>query len=1148
MPLIAKGVCIYLNNKSPHSPSFLFSQMIRVMKIITFILFVFCLKVSATATAQEITLSQKNVSLEKVFREIKRQVGYSFFYTDEVLQKASKVSLEVKSMPLEDVLNELFKTQPLTYTIIAKTIVIKSKSVVYNTEIAPPPPPIKISGVIKDDKGNPLEGVAITIVGTKKGVLSNARGEFNLDVPDENAQLEISYIGFATQKIKAGTANKFSIVLVEAKQDLDNVIVVGYGSQKKGNITAAITTVTGAEIMRSPTSNITNSLIGRLTGLSAVQRSGQPGKNEAIINIRGSATYNNTAAIVIIDGVERSGFGDIDPNEIETISVLKDAASTAIFGIKGANGVIVITTKSGKEGIPRISYSGNVALQGYTGIPKALSSYDNATLMNEAMINDGIAPRWDPTELQKFKDGSDPLGYPDVNWFEYLTRKNYLQTQHNVNVNGGTKLVKYFASVGYLFEDGIFKKFNSPFNIVSTPSYTRYNFRSNLDFNLSKNLQVTVRLGGKLGKRYQPAGAASSSFSYDNLEGMISRILQTPSFAYPVTLPDGRITQNPEVGTNVWNPLAVITRWGTRTDDANTLESTFNINYKLDFITKGLSFKSILGYDSYFTGTVTRNANWAAYIIDRKTKALTIASDRPRDEPLSGLTTSNGGTINSNLQAGFNYDRGFGKNNITGLILGTRQLISTNGIGFNAVPKASQGVVGRVAYNYNRKYFVELNAAYNGSENFAPGYQYGFFPAVSAGWTVTNEKFLEKFKWLDYLKIRGSYGIVGNDKLDFRLLFLNNYSISSGGSFGSTSVANNGVQFGLPNSLVTNNVVFPSLIGNPLITWETGTKRNLGFEATLFKKVLEVTVDLFDERRKDILTVRQSGLATLGISYPRVNIGEVFNKGYEVQVKYQNSARNFNYGATVQLSCAHNTIINRDEPLGTPILQKQAGNSVGQFYGFVTDGFYNSAADIASSTPNNLGLVIPGDLKYRDLNKDGVITSDDTKPIGYSRTPEYIFSFSPNLSYKGFSLNLLFQGVTNVSSDVIFTEQNNGMQIYEHQLDRWTPATAATAKWPVLHNRGNAYNNYRTNDYLLQDGSYIKLRNAEFAWSLPKSVLKKLKMSGVKIFLNGQNLITWTKFKMFLDPENVNLSNTDFSNRSVYPTSKVYNFGFNIQL
>lgn len=1131
------------------------TKFLKVMKLTAVFLLAVFLQVSAKTYSQKVTLNMQNVTLDKVFKEIRKQSGYLFLYKTEELKKIGKVSVEVQNATIDEVVAKALSTTQFSFKIVDKTIILEPKTFVAQPLVMNVTAITfaTLSGLVTDEKGVPLTGASILVKGTPRGTQTDDNGKFSITVNSNDEILIISNTGYKAREIAIKSLQSPAIIVLKLLDTkLEDIVVVGYGTQKKNTVTGAISTVTAKEILKSPTSNITNSLVGRLTGLSAVQRSGQPGNNEALINIRGSATYNNNAAIVVVDGVERAGFGDIDPNEIEAISVLKDAASTAVFGIKGANGVIVVTTKSGREGKPRISYSGNVSLQSYTGIPKALDAYTNASLINEANRNDGLAETWAADELQKFKDGSDPQGYPDINWFDYLTRKTYTQTQHNINVSGGTKVVKYFASVGYLFEDGIFKKFDSPFGIRSTPSYTRYNFRSNVDFNLSKDLQVSVRLGGKLGERYQPAGLASGSgsFSYDNIEAMISRILQTPSFAYPITLPDGRIAQNPNVGTNIWNPLAVITRWGTREDDNNTLESTVNINYKLDRVTKGLSFKAVMGYDSYFSSAVRRNAVWAAYVVDRKTKAVTLSPDRPRDEPLSGLITSFSGLINSNLQAGFNYDRNFKKHAITGLALFNRQLIREQGSGLNAPPKASQGLVGRVTYNYNKKYFAEFNAAYNGSEQFAKGKQYGFFPAVSAGWTISNEKFMENISWISNLKIRGSYGLVGNDKLNTRFLFLDNFSVAGYTNFTDPVYSRpaNGVQFGLPTSLVNYQVVVPTSFGNPDVTWETGTKRNIGLEASFFNKKLSITADVFDEKRVDILTNRASGLLTYGQTYPALNIGQVYNKGYELEVNYQGSIGQFNYGLISQLSFARNKILTRDEPPGTPDYKKQEGKPVGQFFGFLSDGFYATAADIAASPANTLGTPKPGDLKYKDYNGDGKIDADDIVPIGYSRTPEYIFSVSPSVSYKGVSLSLLFQGAANVSSDVILSEQNNGQQMYEFQLGRWTPETAATATWPALHSRGNAYISYRLNDFVLQDASYIKLRNAELSWTLPQNMIKSLKLSGLRVYVSGQNLHTWTKFKMYLDPENVNLSNTDFSKQSIYPTARIFNFGVNVQL
>lgn len=1110
-----------------------------------------------------VNLSVENVNLDEALRKLESSTDVKFIYSKDFVRLDEKVSLNAKGIKLGAVLKNLLLPHAISFETISDRIILtRSKTEEESLKNIVPAEEIKIqdiviTGVVKSTSGETLPGVSIRVKNKPVATLSDIDGKYTIKVPSANDVLVFSYIGFVTQEKPAGSIRVLNITLADDAQNLKEVVVtVGYGTQKKSTLTGAISTISSKEILKSPNGNVTNSLIGRAPGVGAVQRSGQPGSNSAIINIRGVATYNNTGAIVIVDGVERPDFGDIDPNEIESVNILKDASSTAVYGIRGANGVIVVTTKSGKESKPRVSYSGNLSLQSYTGIPKALDAYSNAYLINEANRNDGLSPTWTDAALQKFKDGSDPIGYPDINWFDYVTRDFYSQTQHNVNVSGGTKVIKYFASVGYLFEDGIFKEFDSPYKIKSSPDYNRYNFRSNIDVKLSKNLDVGVKLGGRLQKRYQPSGlrSGSGSFSYDNVEAMISRVLQVPAFAYPVTLPDGRIAQSPSVGTNIWNPLAVITRWGTRFDDYNNVQSTFNLNYKLDALTKGLSFKTVYAYDSYFESTTRRNATWAAYSIDRETKEITLTGDRPRDEPLSGLINEFGGTIHSNLQTGFNYDRSFGKHSLAGLVLFTRQLINVQGsTATTAPPKASQGVVNRLTYNYAGKYFAEFNAAYNGSENFPTGMKYGFFPAVSAGWTISNENFLKSSEWLSYLKIRGSYGLVGNDDIGQRFLYLTNYSRATGSLTVSTpaySQPGRVVQFGDPNSITNRPVVHlpDAAIGNPVITWETGTKRNIGIESKFLRDAISLNLDFFDETRKDILTPRQSGMQILGQGYPPLNIGEVYNKGFEAELDLNKRSGNLSYGLNSQISFARNRIISRDEPIGRPDYQKQEGKRVGQFFGYITDGFYQSQADIDASVPNELGTPIPGDLKYVDYNRDGRINSDDRAPIGYSRTPEYIFSFTPRMAYKGVSLSLMFQGVANVSSDVILSEQNNGQQMYEFMLNRWTPATAATATWPALHSRGNPYISYQLNDFILQDASYIKLRNAELSWSLPARWLTPLKISSLRVFLTGQNLITWTKFKMYLDPENINLSNTDFSKQSIYPTSRIYNLGVNLQL
>jgi TonB-linked SusC/RagA family outer membrane protein len=1007
-----------------------------------------------------------------------------------------------------------------------------------------------ITGTVRDSKGATIPGVTVKVKGTSNGALTDENGKYTLKNVSSTAIIVYSSINYSSKELKANKPN-IDVVLEDDTQNLNEVLVVGYGTQKKSTVTGAISQIGAEEIMRSPTPNATNTLIGKLTGLLAVQTSGQPGADGSQIFIRGIASFNDASAIVVVDGIERPSFGDVDPNEIETITVLKDAASTAIYGIKGANGVIVITTKKGKLGQAKVSYTGNYALQTYTGLPFALNAYDNTRLLNQAYLNDGKAAPWSDLELQKFKDGTDPYGYPDVQWFKYLTKKFYGQNQHNVNVRGGSKVAKYFVSAGYAFQDGIFKHFDSPYGIETTPSNSRYNFRSNVDLTLNKDFTVSILLGGRYSDRYQPAGLLSSSaFSYDTIEGMISRILQVPSFAYPVTLPDGRIAQNPGVGTNLWNPYAVLTRFGTRNDDNNTIESTFNLEYKLDFITKGLSFKTNFGYDSYYTNTQRRNANWAAYVWDRATGAVSLSTDtRNRDVPLGGINGTTTGSTNTSIQSGLYYNRSFSKHTFEGLALGTRTLIQgasdPNNAIFTAPPKATQGISGRVRYNYDQRYFLEFDGAYNGSENFAAAsfvggdgksHQYGFFPAVSANWTISNESFFPKTGPLTYAKIKGSYGQVGNDKLNSRFLFLTSYT------------ANSSVGFGSPNSITNFPTIYiaDSNLGNPGITWETGTKRNLGLETRFFHDNLRLDIDVFDETRKNILTTRQSGLLDFGHSYPALNIGKVYNKGYEIELDFAGKKGNLSYGINAQLSYAHNVIKNIDEPLGIPDGLKQEGKSVGQFIGYVSDGFYTSAADVAASVKPQGITPIPGDLKFKDLNGDGVITNQDQQAIGYTNRPEYIYSFTPRVAYKGFSLNVMIQGVGHVSSNLILNDQNNGQQMYPFMLNAWTPETAATATWPALHSRGYTGLNNALNSFNLQNARYIKLRTVELAYTLPKKWTDPLKVQGIRMYLNGQNLITWTPFKMYVDPENLNVVNQAFPLQSLYPSSRIFNFGMNI--
>lgn len=1008
---------------------------------------------------------------------------------------------------------------------------------------------ITITGKILSEADNtPLVGATIAEKGTTNGTSSDANGTYKIIV-SKTSTLVVSFIGYVAQEVTLGNRSAVDITLKADLQQLQDVVVVGYGTQKKSTLTGAVTSVKSEEILKAPTSNVTNSLTGRMPGVFVVQRSGKPGDNQADIFIRGRATTGDAAPLIIVDGAERQTFGDIDPNEIETISVLKDASATALFGIKGGNGVVLITTKVGKEGKPRISYSGNVAVQTYTSLPKTLNSFTAASLLNEANANVGKAPAFTEAELQKFQDHSDPYKYPDFNWFDYLTRKYYPQTQHNLNVSGGTKIAKYFISVGYLFEDGILKKFDNPYGYSSTPKYDRYNFRSNLDLNLSKDLTVSVKLGGRLEERYAPAG--DPFYANAEIEYLLSRVNGIPAYAYVPFLPDGRFMENPNAGVNLTNPLGWITRRGYFIQQNNSIESTLALNYDLRKVVKGLSFRTQYAYDAYFIANRRQQGTFTSYYINKQTDQVVKgnASFSDADTPLGAVTATYDGTMSYNLQSSLNYNNSFGKHTVTGLALFQRQARRVVG----AQPAyASQGIVGRVTYSFLDKYFAEFNGAYNGSENFASGKRYGFFPAVSAGWTVSKEKFMENASWISYLKFRGSFGRIGFDRIGGnRFLYLDEYSRTStvypgGSNLGLAVKPNTAAQFGLPTAISTYPAVTHSRIGNPLITWETSTKRNIGFESSFLNDMFSLNFDLFDEKRTNILLNRQSGLTTYGEAYPSVNFGEVYNHGYEVELRHQRRIGNLAYGFNAQASFARNKIISLDEPFGRPAYQKAAGYQIGQYRGYVTDGFYKSQDDINAYIPNLLGKPIPGDLKFKDINNDGVISTDDITPIGYSNVPEYTYSFEPNISFKGISLSVMFQGVANVSSDIQFDQRNlSSNQMYENMLGRWTPETAETATWPALQPAvGGNFMSYATNDFLLTNARYLKIRNAQLAYQLPSSLVTKVGVKGIRVFVSGQNLVTWTKV-LYRDPENFQRRAPQGS-YNVYPTSRLYNLGINI--
>lgn len=1041
----------------------------------------------------------------------------------------------------------------------------------------------RISGKVNSsDDGSALSGVSVTVKGTRIGAATDAKGEFSITAAP-GATLILSYVGFENKEVSSGTGNTVAVQLTPSNNNLNTVVVIGYGTQKKKEQTAAISTVSGKDIVKSPVSDATNSLVGRVPGLFSQQRSGLPGDNGADIFIRGRAS-SNSAALIIVDGVERQGFGDIDPNEIESISVLKDASSTALFGIKGANGVIIVTTKSGKSGKARVSYSGNVGVVKPTELPQFLDAYRSAFLHNEGeenlikydLVPAGYKKLFTQDDLEIYKNGTgDPLLYPNVNWYKALTRPSWSRNQHNLNFSGGSKVTKYFVSVGYLFEDGLLKNFKTPSGYKTTPTYTRYNFRSNLDFTLTKSTVLSLRMSGRLEGRYSPVATAGQGSFFNRqrsgVAALISRVTAIPAWGLPFfpeyTNPatpemrerDETYNQIEDIGTlgvNTFNPYGILKRNGYINTDNNAIESVFVLDQKLNSILKGLSAKITFAYDAYISGARLQGGTFASYTLNKATKELSVSRNTFEDA-LNAPETRRSGYIKTNIQGALNYARQFGDHSVSAVFVGQRELRGAEGA---QAPFANEGLVLRMTYNYNSKYFFEINGSYNGSENYPKNERYGLFPAVSAGWTVTEEKFMQNIKFLNYMKIRASYGLIGFGNVGgSRFLYLDEYTTNASGANipgtgGGLTGINNQVQFGNVNSIANNPVVWHRQSGNPFVTWEKSIKRNIGLETSWFKDKLSVNVDVFDEKRYDILLPRNNSTPTVyGEAQAFTNFGENYNNGFESEVNYRLTKKDWRFNVSMQFTHAKNKIVKTDEPLNLAANLKSAGLSIGQFRGYQVLGFYQSLDEISKSPVSRVGTqVIPGDLKYQDTNGDGTIDDQDRVPIGYADVPQNVFGIEPSIGWKGITVSALLQGVNKVSANVQF-DGNGRNQYYEQMFDRWTPENPVNATWPVIRTGSTGGNpSYVANSFLLQNSSYVKLRNIEVSYLIPPVISKKLKIESIRVYFNGQNLATWTKF-IGLDPENaINTSlinDQGFFNNAIfsYPVTKIYNFGLNVQ-
>ena len=996
-----------------------------------------------------------------------------------------------------------------------------------------------VSGVVKDDTGEPVIGAGVLVKGTTLGTITDIDGHFSFRADDLNGVLVVSFVGMETQEIPMKGKGTFDIVLKSSNTLLEEVQVVAYGAQKKVTLTGSISSVNTDELLKVPTASIGNMLSGVLSGVSSIQSSGQPGGDDPDVFIRGISTLNtmNAKPLYLVDGVERSFF-QIDPNEVENITILKDASSTAVFGVRGANGVIIVTTKRGKEGKAKINASFSYGIQTPTRMPEFVNSYDYATFLNEAYTNDGKDPKFTPEAVEAFRTHSNPIIYPDTDWMELLFKSSAPQTQGNVNISGGTERVRYFISMGMLDQKGFFKNHDTRYD--ANFNFNRYNYRANLDIDFTKTTLVAINMGGRVEKRNFPR-------SGDDINQLFRRIYWATPFSGPGFVDGKWIKGNSQyLPVGLSDGLGNIYGRGYGSKTTNVVNLDLALTQKLDFVTKGLQFKIKVAYNSGYDHTKERatsiesyqpwyrkDVTWMEHPAGSDPNEVVYIQDG--EAGLISYAESFGKSRDWYAEASFDWKRDFDLHHLSALALYNQSKTYYPDSDYPGIPRGYVGLVGRVTYDYDNKYLIEGNVGYNGSENFAPGNRYGFFPAVSGGWVLTQEEFLKDNPVVNFLKIRASYGIVGNDRyhpygtgfMDRFLYLPNSYFIGSGYQFGTGTSWSPGA--------------YEKSFGNSGLSWEKSAKQNYGIDFSLFNQKLSGSIDYFYEKRTDILAKASTDPIIHAMSLPVLNLGIVSNKGVELNLKWNHKINSFRYWTNLNVSYAKNKIVYQDEVPSEYTYTLKTGHPVGQPFGLKVRGFYyEGMEDVADHSY----VLKEGDVVYEDLNHDGKIDDNDKTAIGYPSYPLLNAGLTLGFEYKGFDFSMLWVGATKTSRVLEETFRKPLGETYDRSLmshqftDRWTPETAATAKLPRATIDG-VKNNYRDSELWVKDASYLRLKNIEIGYNFRLPFMPKIGMEKMRVFMTGYNLLTFDKLKIS-DPESMS------SGVPQYPVMRVINFGLNV--
>lgn len=1019
-----------------------------------------------------------------------------------------------------------------------------------------------VNGTVKDAKGEPLIGVSVQIKGnTKTGTITDMDGKFSLSA-DTKATLIFSYIGYVTQLVPADQTH-LNISMQEDTKKLDEVVVVGYGAQKKETLTGSISAIQNKEIVGVPVANVSNSLSGRLSGVTAVTSSGEPGSDGTTLRIRGSNSFNNNNPLVIVDGVPDRSLERIDPYSIESITVLKDA-SAAIYGARAANGVILVTTKRGKLGKPELTLNLDFGFNQPTKLPKMADAATYATLLNEVAYYDdnskGMNSLYSEAQIQKFRDGSDPWHYPNTDWFKTVIKSLSAQNNQNITLNGGTDNMKYFVSIGKKHQDGNYKN--------SAAFFDQYELTSNIDGKITKDISVGVDIKGRLEDKNYPIRSASDIF-----RGLIQ--------SYPTSVavwPGGYPGPAIESGRN---PVATSTDVaGTNRDKYYVLNSNFKLDMNIPWI-KGLTFNGNLAIDQGFEFNKTFSNPFKLYSWDGT--SLNADGSFALASKTYGGGTDNTPSLSETFQSNYNlvgfgllnYQTKFGENHnlkimfgsqfskgntekfnayrdyflssaLQELFAGSTTYQSTDGSG-SATARASY--FGRFNYSYANKYLSELVWRYDGSYIFPKNHRWGFFPSVSLGWVASEEKFWkDNIKFIDYFKLRGSWGQTGNDNVNpyqFLTSYLMGYQKSS--------------SFNMPFTVFSGSkttdlkTLYESVLANPDITWEVSNQANIGFNAGFLKNKLTVEADYFYYKRSNILWAQSATVpSSAGLSLPSINFGKSSNQGVDGSITYKDMAGKLGYSVSFNASYAKNKVIQWGETPGLPDYQQSTGHPMGSGLYYIANGIYHTQAEIdADHLTYNIGSTPkPGDVRFEDVNGDGIIDAKDKKRIYKNSIPPFTFGASINLDYKGFDLSLLIQGATGAVS-YVYSEAGKFGNYFQSFADaRWTPSNPS-ANGPRTFNRGNWYWAAQNNTYWLHKTDYARLKTLQVGYTIPANIIKKAGLESLRIFLSGYNLLTYSPDMKDLDPELGSNANANESANSVtgynYPLERVVSLGLTVK-